>query len=523
MSRSTTDFQPELYMMQQPTLQCPSFLLFEKRTENPVTDRLSTTGTVPQSLRGMPGGFGGQQQQPQQSGRGASGRLPNGKLASVAGASGWAFGTGVPMSASTNGPPGSARQMGGNISFAQSLSGSQPATPLDPSEFPSLSNTSQLPSANQSSMWSAAGSRNLGGGTHRGGGTPISSQQAPQDDMFTSSRLPSATQGAFRFGNQLNATLVAQVQASPADDFPPLNRNANGEIGGQISAMGFGSGSATQTNRAGNGLLNALSANSRAAEARSPTSVQRPQDLRSPIGEDEGRQKPPGYREESVGDSGSQGLGNRNPLGAIGNDPPTGKAKEEENGHIGDVQDPLEGMAPIDKFGLKGVRTLMNNFQDYNALTMGIDPTTLGLDLTSTELLSTQVFSLFNDTPPRPPVPKFRLPECYHVKNVQSIEAKIQSFNEETLMWIFYSCPRDIKQQLAALELNNRNWRWHKKMQIWLTKDDMMTPQSLSPNHERGYYIIWDAPNWRKDRRELTLHYSDLDTTTTPAMQALAG
>ena len=33
------------------------------------------------------------------------------------------------------------------------------------------------------------------------------------------------------------------------------------------------------------------------------------------------------------------------------------------------------------------------------------------------------------------------------------IEAKISNFNEETLMWIFYSCPQDIKQHMAAVEL----------------------------------------------------------------------
>lgn len=27
-----------------------------------------------------------------------------------------------------------------------------------------------------------------------------------------------------------------------------------------------------------------------------------------------------------------------------------------------------------------------------------------------------------------------------------------------------------------------------------------MTPQILSPNHERGFYIVWDTDNWRKDR-----------------------
>jgi CCR4-NOT transcriptional regulation complex NOT5 subunit len=53
---------------------------------------------------------------------------------------------------------------------------------------------------------------------------------------------------------------------------------------------------------------------------------------------------------------------------------------------------------------------------------------------------------------------------------------------------------------MAAIELNNRNWRWHKKMQMWLTKDDVMVPQSLGPTHERGYYVVWDTANWRKER-----------------------
>lgn len=55
--------------------------------------------------------------------------------------------------------------------------------------------------------------------------------------------------------------------------------------------------------------------------------------------------------------------------------------------------------------------------------------------------------------PPRPAVQNFKLPDCYEVKNVQPMDVKISSFNEETLMWIFYSCPRDYKQQLAAMEL----------------------------------------------------------------------
>lgn len=57
-----------------------------------------------------------------------------------------------------------------------------------------------------------------------------------------------------------------------------------------------------------------------------------------------------------------------------------------------------------------------------------------------------------------------------------------------------------------------------------------MTPQSISPSQEQGYYVVWDTRNWRKERvstllhlpesfsltpskREMTLFYDELDTT----------
>lgn len=236
-------------------------------------------------------------------------------------------------------------------------------------------------------MWSTGG-RNLGAAVHRGPSTPLS-QQGQQDDFF-SSRQQSA-QGGFRFGNQGNSGQTSQTPSSVTDDFPPLNRSANGELGG-MPGLGFGSAPSIHANRTNNGLLNALTGNTRAADGRSPTAIGRPQDQRSPVNEEEGRQNPPGYREDgmasrsSVGDAASsQAVGARNPLGAIGNDPPSAKGKEEEKGRASEVQDPLEGMAPIDKYGLKGLRTLMNNFPDYNSLIIGIDPSSLGLELNSSE------------------------------------------------------------------------------------------------------------------------------------------
>ncbi|KAH7189462.1 uncharacterized protein B0J16DRAFT_339689 [Fusarium flagelliforme] len=469
---------------------------------------MNRPGAVPQSLRGMPGGFGGQQQQqpPQQPGRAGANRLPNGKLGNNN--SGWAFGGG-PMAGA--GPQNAGRQLGGNVSFAQSLSGSQPSTSLDLSEFPSLSNNAQMSSASQSSMWSTAGSRNLGGPIQRNQATP---QQGGQDDMFspTSSRVP----GGFRFGNQGN--IGQQPQPSSVDDFPPLNQTSNGEMGSDrtanlMSSLGFGSqaGPGPSTSNRGNGLLNALSANSRANEVRSPPGIgppgsSRPQDGKPPGLEEDHRQK--STREEGPIDA--------SPAAAFNSDNVSLKAKEDLDS---DVVDPLAGMPDPDKWGIKGLQTLMHNYPDYHAMVVGMDPNSMGLDMSSPEMFSTQNYSLFDDSPPRVPLSngKFRLPECYHVTNVQPIESKIQSFNEETLFWIFYSCTADVKQQMAAVELHSRNWRWHRKMELWLTKDEHMTPQILSPNHERGFYIIWDPVLWRKDRKEFTLHYGDLDTTLNQA------
>lgn len=136
-------------------------------------------------------------------------------------------------------------------------------------------------------MWSTGGSRNLGGpaGVQRNQPTPLSAQQASQqDDLFTpSSRLP-ADQASFRFGSQGNMGQAAQSQPGPVEEFLPLNRNPNGEIGRErggpslMSSLGFGAqggGNSTPSpaqpsSRAGNGLLSALSANTRATEARSP-------------------------------------------------------------------------------------------------------------------------------------------------------------------------------------------------------------------------------------------------------------
>lgn len=109
--------------------------------------------------------------------------------------------------------------------------------------------------------------------------------------------------------------------------------------------------------------------------------------------ESDGRQKA-GFREDAVtaNEGSRQDSESQNALGAIGNMPASSKAKADEDAACPEIQDPLAGMPPADKWGLKGLRTLMNNYPDYNAMVLGIDPNSLGLDLSSSEYV---IFTFF--------------------------------------------------------------------------------------------------------------------------------
>lgn len=96
------------------------------------------------------------------------------------------------------------------------------------------------------------------------------------------------------------------------------------------------------------------------------------------------RQKSGPFREDSMASQGS-GNENRNPHGAIGNDPLNGKGKEGKDSGLPEVQDPMAPLSASEKFGLKGLRHLMNVHPDYNAFLNGVDSSMLGIDLTTNE------------------------------------------------------------------------------------------------------------------------------------------
>lgn len=63
----------------------------------------------------------------------------------------------------------------------------------------------------------------------------------------------------------------------------------------------------------------------------------------------------------------------------------------------------------------------------------------------------------------------------------------------------------------------NRNWRFHKDLRLWITKETGTAPSQKVPGGESGLYTFWDHENWVKERKDMTVLYADLEEKTTPA------
>ena len=62
----------------------------------------------------------------------------------------------------------------------------------------------------------------------------------------------------------------------------------------------------------------------------------------------------------------------------------------------------------------------------------------------------------------------------------------------------------------------NRQWRYHKELRLWITKESGTPSSTKIPGGEQGTYSYWDPENWEKSRKEMTVLYSDLEEKSTP-------
>lgn len=190
---------------------------------------------------------------------------------------------------------------------------------------------------------------------------------------------------------------------------------------------------------------------------------------------------------------------------------PPGLAQAQNGSASANASPAPEGPA-IDKFGLKGLAPLLKMDQsEHTAFAFGQNLGLLGLDLADEASVLKTMPSPWQETSRSGVEPYFSLHELVLQKNIspkpEPCDSKILSFMDETLFYIFYTKPRDTLQEYAARELVARNWRYHRDIQVWLTKDSNVEPVLINPDVERGVYIFFDPHNWEKIRKEFVLHY----------------
>ncbi|KAL0535987.1 hypothetical protein IC582_024918 [Cucumis melo] len=162
-----------------------------------------------------------------------------------------------------------------------------------------------------------------------------------------------------------------------------------------------------------------------------------------------------------------------------------------------------------DPFGLLGLLSVIRlSDPDLASLALGIDLTTLGLNLNSADNLHKTFGSPWSDEPAKGD-PDFIVPQCYLIKPPPTLHrGYFSKFTLETLFYIFFSMPKDEAQLYAANELYNRGWFYHKEHRFWFIRVSNMEPLVKTSTYERGSYLCFDPHTFETIRKDnFVLHY----------------
>jgi CCR4-NOT transcription complex subunit 2 len=135
--------------------------------------------------------------------------------------------------------------------------------------------------------------------------------------------------------------------------------------------------------------------------------------------------------------------------------------------------------------------------RDLNVLALGTDLTSLNLNLNTTEPLHAGFAHPWSDTPSAKE-PALTLPSSYKVPQPALKTGHFSKFTVGTLIYIFYTMPRDVLQAYSAQELYSREWRYHKENKLWFKKEAPAAGAPAPGPDGSGHYVYWDIGVWDK-------------------------
>ncbi|XP_042451381.1 probable NOT transcription complex subunit VIP2 isoform X2 [Zingiber officinale] len=168
---------------------------------------------------------------------------------------------------------------------------------------------------------------------------------------------------------------------------------------------------------------------------------------------------------------------------------------------------------PPGPFGMLGLLSVINtNDPDLTSLALGIDLTTVGLSLSSTDSLYKTFGSPWSDEPAKGEL-EYCIPTCYYAKTPPPLhQLHFSKFQLSTLFYIFYSMPKDEAQLYAASELYAHGWFYHRDQQLWFTRVPNSEPLVKTHSYERGSYLCFDPNTWSTVLKEhFVLHYEAVE------------
>ncbi|KAH9252258.1 hypothetical protein BASA81_009860 [Batrachochytrium salamandrivorans] len=164
----------------------------------------------------------------------------------------------------------------------------------------------------------------------------------------------------------------------------------------------------------------------------------------------------------------------------------------------------LNNNDPYGLMGLMGVIRMKD--PDRGKLALGMDLTTLGLDLNSDECLYNVFQGPWDDDVANPdsatttstaPV-LFHLPTYYPKTSNQVRHELFKDLSLDCLFAIFYSVIRDVLQLYAAVELSKRKWYFHIELKIWFTSQTSTTTTTSSNKSTGNNIMFFDLGTWER-------------------------
>lgn len=154
------------------------------------------------------------------------------------------------------------------------------------------------------------------------------------------------------------------------------------------------------------------------------------------------------------------------------------------------------GAALSGDYGLLGLLGVIRmSDADRNALALGSDLTTLGLNLNSSDQLYSTFASPWSESPTTRE-PQYQLPMCYYMTPPALKTGHLSKFQLETLFYIFYALPKDVLQAYAGQELYSREWRYHVDLKLWFKRASPADGVASSGNGVQ--YIYFDINSWER-------------------------